>query len=313
MTMDNSRSHGNLLPPNADHPTTAALGESAFVRRRGVLWFLLIAFGGAWLPWLVVYAAGGSMDNVLIQLATAAFVPAIAACVVRRWVTRQGFVNSGLGLDVRRYWPYLVTAVTIPWGVLLVAVGAAVVAGWSPSDADVSGSSWAYLAVGPLICIASAPIFWGEEYGWTAYLRDRLVPGRPITTTFLTGTIWGVWHWPLPWIGYFGGHVQVDAAVVAMLLWVPLSILLEFVIGWLWSQTGSVWPGAMLHAGCNLVASQGLYLVLGDSFGPDATTLLLCVGLTPFVVAIVATGHTAGGREPARVDGGNGRSDQVDL
>ncbi|MEU5844538.1 CPBP family intramembrane glutamic endopeptidase [Rhodococcus sp. NPDC047139] len=306
-----SRPRGPLLPSAADHPTTAALRESARVRRRGVLWFLLIAFGGAWLPWLGVHLAGGSMDNVLIQLGTAAFVPAIAACVVRRWVTRQGFANSGMGLDVRGSWRHLMTAVTIPWGVLLVAIGAAMLVGWSPSDAAVSGSSWIYLAAGPLICVLAAPIFWGEEYGWTAYLRDRLVPGRPIMTTFLTGAIWGVWHWPLPWIGYFGGHVQVSDAVVAMLLWVPLSVLLEFIIGWLWSQTGSVWPAAMLHAGCNLVASQGLYLILGDSFGAGATTLLLCAGLTPFVVAVVATGHIGAARGWARVDGGPNDSDHA--
>lgn len=61
-----------------------------------------------------------------------------------------------------------------------------------------------------------------------------------------------------------------------MAWWVPLSILLEFLIGWLWSETGSVWPGAMLHAGSNMVASLGMMLVFGDTVGITGTTVLLC-------------------------------------
>lgn len=191
------------------HPTSAAAAEPRQLRRRGVWWFVFLAFGGAWVPWLGVYAAGGSMDNVAVQLAAAAFVPALAACIVRKWVTRQGFTHSGLGIDVRGSWRHVLMAVTLPWGALAVSIGAAMVAGWSPSQLDMDGPAWLYLLAGRLICIVMAPLFWGEEYGWTAYLRDRLVPGRPIATTFLTGLIWGVWHWPLPWVGYFGGNTEV--------------------------------------------------------------------------------------------------------
>ncbi len=72
------------------------------------------------------------------------------------------------------------------------------------------------------------------------------------------GLIWGVWHWPLPWVGYFGSGGTASDAVVAMLLWLPLSVLLEFVIGWLWSRSRSVWPPAILHGGSNLVVAVGL-------------------------------------------------------
>ncbi|BBY59010.1 CPBP family glutamic-type intramembrane protease [Mycolicibacterium sarraceniae] len=283
-------------------PIVSALRESPAQRRRGVRWFLAIAFLGAWLPWLGVYLLGGSLDDPLTQLAVAAFVPAIAACVVRRWITRQGFADSGLGLHWRSAWPYCLAAVTMPWGVLLLALAISIPVGlWSPSELTMTTTALAYLAAGPLICVASAPIFWGEEYGWTAYLRDRLVPGRPIATTFLTGLIWGVWHWPLPWVGYFGGGTSVSEAIWSMLWWLPLSILLEFVIGWLWSATSSVWPGAMLHAGSNLVASVGMLYVFGDSVGINTTTLLLCAGLLPFVAVIVLTGHTGGTRTNRRI------------
>jgi membrane protease YdiL (CAAX protease family) len=276
------------------HPSAAAWAETRQVRRRGVRWFLIIAFAGAWVPWFGVHLAGGSLDDPVVQLLTAAFVPAAAACVVRRWITKQGFRDSGLWLNVRSSWRHYLAAVTIPWGLLVLAVGIAAVAGVGTPDWSLTASSWLYLAAGPVICIVMSPIFWGEEYGWTAYLRDRLVPGRPILTTFLTGLIWGLWHWPLPWVGYFGGGAQVSDAVWGMLLWLPLSILLEFLIGWLWSETGSVWPGAMLHAGNNMVASLGMMLLFGDTVGITGTTLLLCAALVPFVLAVILTGHTAG-------------------
>ncbi|MGE2834742.1 CPBP family intramembrane glutamic endopeptidase [Mycobacterium sp. SMC-4] len=278
-------------------PTDVALRESPAQRRRGVRWFLLLAFSGAWIPWLGVHVMGGSLDDPLTQLATAAFVPALAACIVRRWITGQGFADSGLTLNWRSSWKYYLAATTIPWGVLVIGVGVAVLTGWwSPDDLDMSSTAWLGLAAGPVICVVAAPIFWGEEYGWTAYLRDRLVPGRPIATTFLTGLIWGVWHWPLPWVGYFGGEMTVAQSLWSMVWWLPLSILLEFLIGWLWSATASVWPGAMLHAGSNLVTSMGMMHVFGDTIDMNATTVLLCVGLIPFAVVILSAGRTEGPR-----------------
>jgi hypothetical protein len=272
---------------------TAEEGSSGLrtTRRRGLRWFLALAFTGAWVPWLCVHFTGGSMDDPRMQLVTAAFVPAVAACVVRRWVTKQGFANSGIRLNFLASWHLYLVAVTMPWGVLLLAIGAGSLISGSSPDLKLTSSAWAYLAAGPLICIVMSPIFWGEEYGWTSYLRDRLMPGRPIATTLSTGLIWGVWHWPLPWVGYLGGHTTVSDAVLAMLLWLPLSVLLEFLIGWLWSRTKSVWPGAMLHAGSNLVVSQGMAIVLGDTFSSNVTTLLLCAGLIPFVLAVVLSGH----------------------
>jgi CAAX protease family protein len=273
--------------------STAALREAPGMRRRGVRWFLAIAFLAAWIPWLGVYLLGGSLGDPLTQLAVAAFVPAIAACVVRRWITRQGFADSGLALHWRASWRYFVAAVTMPWMILSLALAVSAAFGsWSSSELELDASAWAYLAAGPLICVASAPLFWGEEYGWTAYLRDRLVPGRPVATTLCTGAVWGVWHWPLPWLGYFGGDTDAASTLWSMLAWLPLCVLMEFVIGWLWSATGSVWPGAMLHAGVNLVASAGMTTFLGDAVSHTAITYLLCAGLLPIVATIVLTGHT---------------------
>ncbi|RWA15537.1 hypothetical protein MBRU_10830 [Mycolicibacterium brumae DSM 44177] len=53
-----------------------------------MLWYLALAFGPAWIAWIAVGLAGWTMDDPVIQLVTAAFIPAAAAAIVRRWVHR---------------------------------------------------------------------------------------------------------------------------------------------------------------------------------------------------------------------------------
>ena len=75
--------------------------------RNGVIAYLLIAFGMAWAIWEIVIRLGISVRSPLFQVAgfPAAFAPAIAAFVVRKWITREGFADAGLRLNLRK-WPY---------------------------------------------------------------------------------------------------------------------------------------------------------------------------------------------------------------
>lgn len=88
---------------------------------KGIIVYLVIAFG-TW-PYLffVRLVMGWSLVNPLVQLPVA-FIPAIGAFVVRRWVTREGFADAGLRLRVRgarRQWlvawfaPLAVTMLTL--------------------------------------------------------------------------------------------------------------------------------------------------------------------------------------------------------
>lgn len=258
------------------------------VRRRGLGWFIALSFGAAWLPWTGVWLAGYSLDDPVVQLLTAAFVPALAAIVTRRWITRQGFADAGLRPRLSAAWSSYLIAALLPLGVLVIALAMAAATGvWDVSARGLEQDDLTFLAIALVIPVVAAPVFWGEEFGWTTYLRDRLVPGRPVATTFATGLIWGVWHWPLPWVGYFGSGGTATDAVVAMLLWLPLSVLLEFVIGWLWSRSGSVWPPAILHGGSNLVVAVGLDRFVASDADASAVTLLMCAAYVPVVACIV--------------------------
>lgn len=275
------------------------------VRASGVRWFLAIAFAGSWIPWAVVWAAGYSLDDPVVQLLTAAFVPALAAIVTRRWITREGFSDAGLRLRLREAGSSYLIAALLPVGVLAIALALAAATGlWDIMSWKAGSEDLIFLAVALMVPVVAAPVFWGEEFGWTSYLRDRLVPGRPVATTFATGLIWGVWHWPLPWVGYFGAGGSAADAVVAMLMWLPLSVLLEFVIGWLWTRSGSVWPSAVLHGGSNLVVAVGLERFVAPGAGATTVTLLMCVAYLPVVGWIVVATHRGirRGTTPSAID-----------
>jgi hypothetical protein len=78
----------------------------------------------AWAIWEIVIRLGISVRSPLFQIAglPAAFAPAIAAFVVRKWITREGFADAGLRLDLRK-WPYYLVAWLLP----LLVVGCIVV------------------------------------------------------------------------------------------------------------------------------------------------------------------------------------------
>jgi membrane protease YdiL (CAAX protease family) len=92
-------------------------------------------------------------------------------------------------------------------------------------------------------------------------------------------------------VGYFGAGVDAGEAVVAMLLWVPLSILLEFLIGFVWGRTGSVWPSTIVHGGGNLVVAAGLDTFTGSAMSITASTIVYIVAMAPVVLATLVWGQ----------------------
>src|SRR5437764_14516795 len=67
-------------------PAGAVPAAGADERARGIIAFLTIAFGLAWLPFLPVFTGQGALAPILMP-----FAPAIACFVVRNWITRAGF------------------------------------------------------------------------------------------------------------------------------------------------------------------------------------------------------------------------------
>ncbi|MGW1128044.1 CPBP family intramembrane glutamic endopeptidase [Streptomyces sp. NPDC002526] len=254
--------------------------HSKTTTRKGVATFLCISFAGTWL-WLLIARSvlGLSPLNPLLQL-PGFCMPGIAAVVVRRWITKEGFADAGLKLRfkaARRYYvaallgPPLIAAATLA---LAAAVGA-----WDPDLSGPGGLPGAKDLVTVLGLMVAAlvltPLYAGEEFGWTSYLRPRIFGPRTVSSVIATGAIWAVWHFPLAFIGY----VEFSNVLFGLAVWVISFQLQEIILMWLYQRSGSVWVASLAHAGNNMV----LFLILGEVL--DTTKGLGAV--TPILLALV--------------------------
>jgi membrane protease YdiL (CAAX protease family) len=130
-----------------------------------------------------------------------------------------------------------------------------------------------------------APVYWGEEFGWTGYLRQRLFPGQPLRSAIVTGLIWAVWHYPLAFLGY----VTYANIAIGLLTWTVVLVLQEIVLTWLYIRSGSIWTASLAHAGNNMVIFLLVAATVTADGGPldssvtdllvAAPMALLCAGI----------------------------------
>jgi|HigsolmetaAR206D_1030411.scaffolds.fasta_scaffold02543_3 membrane protease YdiL (CAAX protease family) len=271
---------------------------------KGLLAFLLLSFGLAWGSVLVVrVVADMSLVNPLAQLPMA-FSPAVAAVVVRRWVTREGFHDAGLRLRVRGAGRYYLAAWVGPVLVVAAAVGLAAALGLYRPDvallrrilpgADLAAPvALALVLAAPVLAL---PLFWGEEFGWRGYLQRRVSP-HPVKAALVTGTIWAVWHYPLVLTDYLGG----PNPLLELGTWTLLTVAQAVILAWLFLASGSVWVPCLAHAGNNLVIGSFSDSLLGDGAGLDPATvdLLHLVPLAAICAWILLTGRL----RPVTADG----------
>lgn len=262
------------------------------VRTKGILAFLAISFGVPWV-WSFVarWGLGLSLVNPLVQLPYA-LTPALAAIVVRRWVTREGFGDAGLALRLRAAWSSYLVAWLAPLAVAVVTVGLAALLGlWRPNFAPLGEAvpglpGWGVVVVLMVVALLLTPLYWGEEFGWTSYLRLRLLPHRPVLSVTATGLIWAVWHYPLAFLGY----IELGNLAVGMLVWTASFLLQEVFLAWLRARSDSIWPPSLAHAGNNMVLAllTDLLLVQGGDFDEVSVMLLAGIPMTVLCVWILA-------------------------
>jgi len=231
--------------------------------------YLAIAFGVAWIAWELAFrlGAGATPGNFQLYILPGSFAPAIAAIVVRRWITREGFADAGLGIHARR-WRYYLLAWLLPLAVVLAIAAEAGALGIATADFSTQTAIKAmgreppaaiapyvgYIAVVQLLVRALffTAILWGEEFGWRGYLQQRLFPGRPLLAAMATGIIWAAWHYPLIFRGYnYPGHPWLG-----ILLFPVTAVLLSIIFGWLRERSGSTWVPSLAHSATNVVGGS---------------------------------------------------------
>ncbi|MFK4189141.1 lysostaphin resistance A-like protein [Streptomyces sparsogenes] len=255
---------------------------------KGLVAFLAISFAGTWLwLWVARGVLGLSALNPLLQL-PGFCMPGIAAVVVRRWVTREGFADAGLRLRPKAAWPYYLAAWLGPLVLAALTMALAAVLGlWHPDLSPLDGLApgmgrWPALVALMLVVPLLTPVYWGEEFGWTSYLRPRLFGGRLVPSVVATGVIWAVWHYPLAFIGY----ADFENVPLGLLVWTVSCLCQEVVLAWLYLRSGSVWVASLAHAGNNMV----LFLLAGQLLGDadDGPGAIVTMALPTVPVAALA-------------------------
>lgn len=239
----------------------------------------------------------------------------MAAIIVRKWITHEGFADAGLRLNLQK-WPYYLVAWLLPLLVTTIIVALAVALGISQPDFSLQralgtlipeGASlpslppgiWLVLPVQLLItALVATPILWGEEFGWRGYLQLRLLGQHPLLAAMTTGLIWGIWHYPL----LLRGYNYPDHPILGLFVFPVDTILLSIIFGWLRLRTGSIWSSSLAHAATNAIGgSLTLFLFMG---GPNWISvsylgLLSWIPLAALCAWIVFTGQLK--LEPAKI------------
>lgn len=97
------------------------------------------------------------------------------------------------------------------------------------------------VVIGPFLGLIIA---FGEEYGWRGYLQSELIHLGRVRGVFLLGVIWGIWHWPVIWMGYnYPGY-----PILGSLAMVAYCIILAYFLAHSVFKSEGVWTAAYLHA-----------------------------------------------------------------
>ena len=243
--------------------------EQRKAESKNLLIYLGITFAISWLMFFSFLLPGNSfldensslsgIGNLICTLGM--LCPAIGV-IITRYITKEGHVLTGegsmmLGIDLKnRKYIFYILAILLPW--VYTELGYALTAALSPGAFDkdffagvTDDARNAYMF--PLMAIVSGVFFsiggLGEELGWRGYMMPKLINIFGMSkAVIIGGIIWGIWHWPLTYVGHnFGtdykGYPWVGFAGMIFLC-VFMGILLTIVT----VKTGSVWPAEILHA-----------------------------------------------------------------
>jgi membrane protease YdiL (CAAX protease family) len=285
------------------------------VDRKRISIFLAFAFGIAWffgglLYLLVTRPSGGQALTPVQQTLSLIFLtvgymgaPALAN-VLTRIITREGWDNLWLSPRLKQGWVYWVIAWVAPG--LLTLVGVAVFFLLFPRYYDPSMpfvqeqlqksgvtlpfSTWALFWLQTVQAILIAPLInslftFGEEFGWRAYLLQKLLPLGKRRALLLLGVIWGIWHAPIIAQGHNYGTQYPGYPWLGILAMTIFTIGAGTFLGWATLKAGSVWPAVIGHAAINGIAGLGIILSTGEPNPVLGPTVAGLIGGAGFLLA----------------------------
>jgi uncharacterized protein len=284
---------------------------------RRLVIFLGFAFGIAWIAGLIIYLTGGLTNSpqiapgvslALVLLATVYMGAPALGNVLTRLITHEGWKDTGLRPNFRQGWRFWLAGWFLP--VAMTLSGAAVFFALFPQYFDASLpylrqlsaaspkmaslTPWTLAIIQLAQAILIAPIInsiatFGEEFGWRAYLLPKLMPLGGRKAMLLTGAIWGIWHWPVIFMGYEYGFNYPGYPWAGPLLFIWIAFGLGIFLGWLALRGKSVWPAVIGHAAINGVAGVAIFAIAGEPntlLGPLPVGIIGSLGFVLVAIAI---------------------------
>jgi len=133
-----------------------------------------------------------------------------------------------------------------------------------------------FVLVGPLLGLI---ISFGEEYGWRGYLQTELIRLGRVRGVLLLGVIWGIWHWPMIWMGYnYPGR-----PVIGSIAMVAVCIILAFFLAHAVFKSNGVWTAAYLHA----INNQSLSYFMMTMVMPTSMLFSFGIGIPSLVLGAI--------------------------
>ena len=284
---------------------------------RRIIIFLAFAFGIAWVTGLVIYLTGGLTNSpqlfphvslALVLLATAYMWAPALGNILTRLVTREGWKEVGLRPHFKKGWPYWLAGWVLPAG--MTVFGAAVFFVFFPQYFDASLSlvrqqtaaspalaalsPWLFVAIQLVAAVLISPIAnslatFGEEFGWRGYLMPKLMPLGGRKAMLLIGLIWGVWHWPVIFMGYEYSFKYPGYPWAGPLLFIWVTFGFGTFLGWLTLRSKSIWPAVIGHAAINGIAAAAALVTTGQPnplLGPLPVGIIGSLGYALVAIAI---------------------------
>ena len=271
---------------------------------RRIVIFLGLSFGIAWLTALVIFLTGGIANSpriggilsfaLVLMAVPYMWAPAIAN-ILTRLLTREGWRDTGIRPHFQKGWPYWLMAWVLP--ALMTIFGAILFFALFPGFFDPSLSliqkslmgapvpaflsPWMIAVIEAVAGILISPMVngwatFGEEFGWRAYLLPKLMPLGWRKAMLLIGLIWGVWHWPLIFMGYEYGFQYPGFPWLGPILFLWITFCFGVFLSWVTLRSGSIWPAVIGHAAINGIAALSVLAVKGS---PDPLLGPLPVGI----------------------------------
>lgn len=236
--------------------------------KRGTISFIAITFGITFfMAFLLEYLNITPADPLfMIYALPSGIAPAIAAILVRKWITKEGFNDICYSIEKKR-WIFYCYALIIPFIVIgSIIILASIFSLSSPdytyqrfenSENPIGTIPESLLQISfpilililPILSILNTIIVLGEEFGWRSYLQTRIYPNHSLKASISIGLIHGFWYYPQILLGYAFPE-SIIWGLIAILI---STTLLAIIWGWLYLKVQNIWIASFAHSSMNVI------------------------------------------------------------